>query len=233
MKRLKLKHPFRGYEERVLIIAVIISPLAGLALLSLSEDKKVSFVFLFILIAFVMILTAAYLILKQTNAEERYLIEQAEEPQWQSPDDWVYTAVKNKYKIPWLEISIVSIMLAIFLIAFAVKSESLKAALIPLAIGGGIILLWIILSAVQKKRWSAIDENAECAILCSHHTYTVKTHGRGRTYINEYYVFYTPEGRIVLKKEQSNCQKVCVIKFNGMITYVEYAEKHSYNYSRF
>ncbi|MBQ8781288.1 MAG: hypothetical protein IJZ72_06430 [Oscillospiraceae bacterium] len=231
MKRLKLKQPFRGYEDRVLTIAVIISPCAGLAALSLSEDKKVSFVFPFILIAFVMILTAAYLILKQTNAEEQYLIEQAKEYDWQSPDDWVYKAVRDKYKMPWLEISIVSIMLAIFLIAFAVKSESLKAALLPMAVGGGIILLWIILSAVQKKRWSAIDENAECTILRSHHTYTVKTHGRGRTYINEYYVFYTPEGRIVLKKERANCQKVCVVKFNGMITYVEYADKRNYNYS--
>ncbi|MBQ8827103.1 MAG: hypothetical protein IJ007_08420, partial [Oscillospiraceae bacterium] len=190
------------------------------------------FVFPFILIAFVMILTAAYLILKQTNAEEQYLIEQAEEPRWQSPDDWMYTAVRDKYKMPRLEILMVSIMLAIFLIAFAVKSESLKAALIPTAVGGGIILLWIILAAVQKKRWSAIDENAECAILRSHHTYTVKSYGRGRIYINEYYVFYTPDGRIVLKKEQTCCQKVCVIKFNGMITYVEYADKRNYNYSR-
>ena len=41
MKRLKLKQPFRGYEERVITIAVIISPFAGLAAFSLSEDKKV------------------------------------------------------------------------------------------------------------------------------------------------------------------------------------------------
>ena len=230
MKRLKLKYPFRGYESWVMTAATLISPAAGLGALVLSENRNVRYVIPSILIAFILTLALAYLLLNHKNAEEQYLIEQAEEPQWQGLDDWLYTAVKDRYRIPWLEILTVGIMLAVFLIVFTLKSESLAAGILPLMIGGGIILLWIIICAATKRSWSDIDNTAEATVLDAHHTYIVRTYGRGRVYKNEYYVFYTNEGRLVLKKEHSNCNKVFIVKFNGMITYIEYAEKRKYNY---
>lgn len=230
MKRLKLKQPFRGYESRVLIIAVFISPFAGLAALSLSEDKQISFVLPFILTAFVLFLALAYFIMSHTNTEEKYLIEQAPEYNWQTPDDWMYPAVRNKHRIPWIEIIIGIVLFAVFIVVFIFKADDLSMIWLPLAVGGGIILLWIILCAVQQQRWAAIDSSAEFTTLEAHNTYTVKHYGRHNVYIYEYYVFYTPDGRIILKKEHSNCNKVCVIKFNGMITYIEYADKRKYDY---
>ena len=165
MKRLKFRHPYRGYESRVLTASALISPLLAFAALFLPDNRKVSLVLPFMLMSFILTLILAYLIMSHTNAEEKYLIEQAEEYNWQSLDDWMYTAVQNKYKMPWFEITIVTVLIAVSLICLALTMNDVGSLLPGLAVGGGIIALMLIFYAVRRKLWYSIDESAEYTVL--------------------------------------------------------------------
>ncbi|MBQ2823510.1 MAG: hypothetical protein IJF18_02925 [Oscillospiraceae bacterium] len=231
MKRLKFRCPFKGYGFKITIVSMILSIFTALGMLILFAEKNVDYLLPFVIIPFILIEMLAYLFVNRISSEEKELIAEADELCWESLDNWMYEAVKDKYRINWIVFIILCVLAATFFVVYFIKTKNLVTSFMLFVTFAAAIFIWLGVSAFLRKRWSAIDSTAECTVLKSHHIYTVKSYGRGRVYYDNYYVFYTPNGRLVLKKEQENCSKVCVIKFNGMITYIEYAEKRQYTYS--
>ena len=173
MKRLKFRCPFKGYGFKITIVSMILSIFTALGMLILFAEKNVDYLLPFVIIPFILIEMLAYLFVNRISSEEKELIAEADELCWESLDNWMYEAVKDKYRINWIVFIILCVLAATFFVVYFIKTKNLVTSFMLFVTFAAAIFIWLGVSAFLRKRWSAIDSTAECTVLKSHHIYTV------------------------------------------------------------
>lgn len=242
MKRLRLKCPFCGYGTRVAWITLFISSIAGAFFGLLYEDKTDSIetayiaAFISTAITALLILTVGYLWLNRLTDEDRIKNEKAEEIVWHKPNLEQKLRAAATMKVLHLEFILTYVFAGIMPLVLICDSDFEITPLFIIIVATVFLLItavyiWYI---IRSRIWRRIDNTAECAILPVSSVYVVKSSSRSSWTVTNYAVIHTNEGKFVLpaktermsrseakKYRPAKIEKVCIVKYKGMITYFE------------
>lgn len=220
--KLRMLCPFMGYGVRLTAVAGAVTA-ATTILFFCCFDAPITG------IGFGLILTLIGWIWwsGRLTAEDRGYMEEAEYPLWMplTDEDRKRLEKRNYLILWWMSIPIIITLFLFFRFPDLKTAPDTEAgwavfhaieALLYLTIVVAVFLGWL-----NNKQWKQLDDTACVAEFPIHHHYSIVEHDKHGEHVYNYMVFYTPDGKYVLEQNGSHCDRVRIIRYKGMVTYLE------------
>ncbi len=229
MKKLRIKCPFAGYGHIVAYITMILSSAAAAFFGLLCAA-----VFISAAITALLTLAVGYLWLNRLTDEDRIKIEKAEAHVWCKPNEEEKRRAAETMAVFHSEFIFAFILVAAIVIPLALSDDFPITPLFIFIVIATFLLIagFYAWSIIRNRIWRIMDDSAECTVLPVSSVYAVKHSSKGSWTVNNYAVIHTNKGKLILpaqsermsrskakKYRPAKVEKVCVVKYKGMITY--------------
>lgn len=220
--KLRMLCPFMGYGTKLTAITGVVTAAMAILFFFLFEAPVTGCCFGLVLTLIGWIWWSGRL-----TAEDRGYMEEAEYPLWMplTDEDRERLGKRNYLILWWMSIPIIITLFLFFRFPDSKTAPDTEAGwaafhtieiLLYLVIIVGVFLGWL-----NSKQWKQLDDTACVAEFPIRHRYSIVDRDKYGEAVYNYMVFYTPDGKFVLQQNGSHCDRVRIIRFRGMVTYLE------------
>ncbi len=218
MKKLKTVCPFNGYGTYLFIVLLV---LLGVAFFGTMIFGCSNFVITQVMIGtFLGTIIFGYIWINAPNSYDRRKIQEAKPPEWNMISDDEIDLVNQNKHFDHGQIAVAVGMAVVILFFCAAEMISPIWILIIAIVLAIAIFVWAFFKNAIERSWINIDYTARIAYIPIDHTYGVKEYHDKGWDIKTYGVYYTNEGKFVVKIDYVNKDNnVTVVQYDGMVTY--------------
>ena len=221
MFRLKLNCPFGGHGHNVFWIGILLVAISVFMTVCNNGNIIAAAV-----IPALTVLIGGYLWINRITPLDRYNMDKAELPLWRPLTDEEREKVLKKKSFNFIPYLILFAALAVFMLSPPKNSSQPRVLMDKYTMTIAICILIaiavvMILDYINRLMWKSIDETAVCAEVPVYLHFSVEHHNRESSWTNDYIVIYLPDGKYVLRSTLKGSQTVKLVRFAGMLTYIE------------
>ncbi len=220
--KLRMLCPFMGYGTKLTAVTAAVTAAMAILFFCCFEAPVTGCCFGLILTLIGWIWWSGRL-----TAEDRGYMEEAEYPLWMplTDEDRHQLESRNYLILWWMSIPVIITLFLFFRFPDSKSAPDTEAGwavfhtietLLYLTIVVAVYLGWL-----NSKQWKQLDDTACVAEFPIRHRYSIVERDKYGEHVYNYMVFYTPDGKFVLQQNGSHCDRVRIVRYKGMVTYLE------------
>lgn len=226
MFKLKLKYPFCGHGTAVFCVTVFAALffviISIIICTALDTNHPTDGIIPSIIIAVIIVPVISFFWLHRILPCERDYMEDAEFPLWRPIEEWEKQIVAEQKKFQLISYIILMVFEVVFCYSLSDESNNTFLNKYIYIFVFGVTLLIGLFDFYRSGLWKNLDDTALCAEIPVRECYNVKAYQRRSYRFDKYMKIFLPDGKYCLRQRDSlNYRSVKVIKFNGMLTYIE------------